>query len=900
MSSLRVLAVGDNTNVLLYAWRIQQSKSVNLTHLSSAKTSEYSVETAQYGSDTFCFEQHFESVDQMLASGDGSARVFDLVILSAASLQELSSLAAKLNPVLNLNTKILVESSGFVHLEPFVKMSIDFGQLKVFSVMCDFDFRQVSPSRFEQAAHQLAPCNLYLGESGVKGSTKYAADNVALLETFKRLFVKLFPQDKVHVCNFSYAEFLSQQWKLALPRICFDPLYILLENSRPEELNEQILAKPLISGLVTEIITVTKTMGAKLPPGFDNEKDLLQQWLKTTNNELPQLAYHFCQKTAPLNVDMLLLQPILLADDYGIKTPYLEFLYSMMCQYQKMNDGESKLFARTSIQSKVTGELTKLQQEHIELKSQLHSVQNNLATTSQSHMAQIKARDDQEHHQKNEIAFLKGQIAKLNSDLANEQRKVNGFEANHKKLLQDQQHLQQQLQIQQYSQMQLSQQHQPQPQQERALEGSQAKLISSESASKSSSTGTPNLRDIEDIAVYGVHYGLSPSQRPQPDAKEAQPVLEAATSATGIEAQAANTYNNARTLPVEGAGTDLRERELELRRRELELQEKELELQRRSAVRPRPNKYQSASMLPSHGGPGPTVNGQGARKPSYSQAGSRNNRQMHGAAQPGIPNMIDPVGMQHSFGQPSVSGVPGQLGPAIGAPIGGTSGSQGHPHQFKTTSRKNRRSNMPNLRHASSVDVLSMAGTGTAPHGAPPSIAANSSGTRLNSMAGNGPPPSMMLNRPQNGSGLHLNNIPTPSLLGPKAGAPYSAGPASSVPQQQFRQISSSTVLAEDPVQANISSHTVVHNPVPQQVFNGHSSGSSLSAESPSAMSPNGNMTVSDPSPISISEVNGQDKTPVPTQDAGTMLDTGFELDAKDATKKKSKFGLFGKKRNKN
>ncbi|SCU88283.1 LAFA_0E11760g1_1 [Lachancea sp. 'fantastica'] len=896
MSSLRVLVVGENPNVLLYAWRIQQSKSVSLTFLSSSKSAEFSVRTAQYGSDRFRFEQHFENVEQMLASADGNSRVFDLIILSAKSLQEMSSLAAKLNPVLNLNTKILVESSGFVHLEPFVKMSIEFGQLKVFSVMCDFDFRQISSSQFAQASHQLAPCNIFLGEAGVKGGVKYSSDNVALLETFKRLFVKLFPQDNVHVCNFAYAEFLSQQWKLALPRICFDPLYILLENSRPEELNEQILAKPLISGLVTEIITVTKTMGAKLPVGFDNEKDLLQQWLKTTNNEQPQLAYHFLQKTAPLNVDMLLLQPILLADDYGIKTPYLEFLYSMMCQYQKINDGDSILFTRASSQSKLTEELRRLDLEQNSLKSQLQSAQSTLATTNQTHLAQIKAKENQEQGHKNEIAYLKGQITKINSELLNEQRKVSILEANQRKQIEQQQQRQLHQKAQQnvpQPQPQQQQQQQQQPYQQRSL---QEGVSPTDPVSNSSSAGTPNLRELEDIAVYGVHYGMSPTQERQVDVKDSESDIQTApVNVNGTHsAGAPGTVST-----VEGGDSILRERELELRRRELELQEKEQELQRRAAARPRPAKYQSAPMIQ----PGPIPNGHGSRKPSYSHASTRNNRQMHGASQSIITQMADPITMQISTGQPSP--LPGQLGPAIGSPLGGPPGSQGHhAHQFKTTSRKNRRSNMPNLRHASSVDVLSMAGTGAAPQGAHQPSAANSSGTRLNSMMGNGPPPAIVLNKPQSGSNLQLNNVPNQSSHGFRVGPPYSNGSGSSLPpqqqqQQQQRQISSSTVLAEDPVQANISSHTVVHNPVTQQALNGHSSGSSMSAESPSAMSPSDNLNVSEPSPISVSEAHGQENNLQSTRDSSTMLDSGFELNPKEAKKKKSKFGLFGKKRNK-
>ncbi|SCU85139.1 LADA_0D05908g1_1 [Lachancea dasiensis] len=886
MSSLRVLAVGDNTNVLLYAWRIQQSKSVSLVHVSSTKSAEICMETTQYGNETFRFEHHYQSIDDMLAGSGGSSRIFDLVILSASSLQDISSLAAKLNPVLNLNTKILVESSGFVHLEPFVKMSIEFGQLKVFSVMCDFDIRQVSEGRFVQAAHHKGASNVYLGESGVKGATKYPADNVALLETFKRLFLKLFPRDKVHVCNFSYLEFLSQQWKLALPRICFDPLFILLENSQPAHLNEQILAKPLISGLVTEIITVTKTMGAKLPAGFDNEKDLLSLWLKNTNNELPQLAYHFLHKTAPLNIDMLLLQPILLADDYGIKTPYLEFLYSMMCQYQKINDGESQWFGRLDSQAKLVEKVGILEQEHRTISAQLRSTRETLVTAKENYASQLRATSEQELKYKAEITNLQGRLAKLNNDMANEQRKVAALESGHKRQLeqQQQQNQKERLHLQQLQQ-------QSQQQQLQQADDAQARTTPRESFHYTS-TGTPNLRDIEDIALYGVQYDASPSQQKKQMSNEALATNSANGSVNGDTNASGPVNTDAKDIAAGANGAVLRERELELRRRELELKEKELELQKRAAARarPTPTKYYSGPSLSQQNGSVSGPNGQMPRKPSYM---GRSNRQMHGASHVGSTNMKDPLGNQSFNG--SHPALPSQLGPAMGTQMGPP--GQHQTHQFKTTSRKNRRSNMPNLRHASSMDVLSMSGTGAAPpgapqpNGAPQPIVVNNVST--NSMMGNVAPPTTMSSRYQNGSGLQINFPPNASQLGPKSAATQLTDPVSGVSPQQ-RQISSSTIIGEPSVpQPNISSHTVVHNPVPQHGSSPHSSTSSLSNESTSAMSPHNNMNASEPSPVSDPENGGQYK------ETEAAHEQEFDLSATESGKKKSKFGLFSKKKNK-
>ena len=83
-------------------------------------------------------------------------------------------------------------------------------------------------------------------------------------------------------------------------------------------------------------------MGCKLVKGFENEKNLLNYWEsvfpQTKQNEnyinSPNFFYNF-HKQYDLELDLLLLQPILLSDDSGVRTPYLENIYSTMSQFQK-------------------------------------------------------------------------------------------------------------------------------------------------------------------------------------------------------------------------------------------------------------------------------------------------------------------------------------------------------------------------------------------------------------------------------------------------------------------------------------------------------------------------------------------------------------------------------------
>ena len=91
-----------------------------------------------------------------------------------------------------------------------------------------------------------------------------------------------------------------------------------------------------------------------------------------------------------------------------------------------------------------------------------------------------------------------------------------------------------------------------------------------------------------------------------------------------------------------------------------------------------------------------------------------------------------------------------------------------HPHQFKTTSRKNRRSNMPNLRNASNTaleDFASMNRVGSSANGMP-SPSFNGTTSRFNSLSAGVQPP-RILNQRHNGSNPQMTvpriNMPNPT-----------------------------------------------------------------------------------------------------------------------------------------
>lgn len=918
MSSLRVLVVGNNPNTLLYASRFQLAKSVDLYHVSDSQDDVFEVETVAYGYDKFKLSNHFTSVSQLLEKYNSSANVFDLVILSASSLQELSSVAAQLKPVVNSNTKIFLESSGFIQLEPFVKMSMDSAHSNVFSIVSDFDIREVSHNKYKQfALNNVTKNTIWLGEckpakSNVTGSQQYSKNVVALLETFERLFQKLFPKDTVDLCNTTPVDFLSKQWAVAMPRVCFDPLLIMLEETNPAELNNQIIAKPLISGLVTEVITVARSMGAKLGTNMDNENHMLQYWkdqycLSSHEIETPALVYHFINKTAPLNIDMSLLQIILLADDFGIKTPYLEFLYSVMSQYQKLNEGKSKWFKRSDEKSKSNNsgasnmEMAALLEEKEQLNSKIANLSNSLAQRENY----IEKLESDKNQNSGLTTDLENQIEILRNELNNEKQRN-------------------QLTIQEYeTKLSAAQQ---------SLETAKSQVMKSPVAQAMQDdykpTGTPNLKDIEDIAVFGVNYNSPLGQQVHVSPKKEQQIEN------GAHVPQEKAMENGGSEPID----ELKKRELELRKKELELQERELEFQKKAMQSMPPQMQQQQQHMPhqqyqnlpqqqqqmqqqqwnskggqpmqmppqqmpnqhippqqmamsNSGGNIPQMLNGNSRKPSYPQlqqsANIRNNRNMHGAIASqqqasSTSNFVDPISsgmvVSNSFEQnPQGQFMPQQQQPQQQA---------GHvPQNVKRTSRKNRHSNMPNIGNASSIGLNNFGPV------------ANGSQSRLNSLSASNLP--AMQNRlRQTNSNLALNNMNNKSSS--RLNMPQ---PVKQSDMQmngggfQQRQLSSSTQM--DNV-GDISTNSVVHNSMPYQTANENN------MSQPHLNQANGTATkdfTQSPPPLHQfgSSSNSSPVAP-PTAQFSTSQDSGINntsTDEEEKEGKKKKFGFFKKNKKK-
>lgn len=912
--------------MVLYTSRFQLAKSVELYHVCDSISNIYEIETLSYGRDKFELHRHYQTLRQ-LSESFAEKVIFDLVILSASSLQELSSLSSDLCSFISPNTKLFLETTGSIQLEPFVKMSMDQPHANLFSIVTDVDIRAVGPNKFKQfKTGNYGQNTVYLGktntdkDSGINNLGKYPSATITLLETFQRLFQKLFPKETISLCNEICINFISKQWITAIPKICFDSLMILLEEQNPSNLQQQIIAKPLISGLVTELITVAKNIGIKLA-GLDNENALILYWqgLYKDTDQVPSLVYHFEHNTAPLGIDMLLLQTILLADDYSIKTPYLEFLYSVLTQYQRINSGNSKWFQRSDLSQDKLATNNELEEKLISINEQKDAIESQLALLKNELESkesllrnfEINARDST-----NKINTLNNKISSLENDIQIKDQEnqdiINNIQAQlqaTKLELETSKTLITQLQSNQPNFHNNS---------ERYGNLTTDKPVNAHTGANEPSTeqyrptGTPNLKDIEDMALFSVNYGDSPSKAATSlQNGNTQPALGSTITSTGKSDESFGSVSGDQTL---------KERELELRKKELELQERELEFQKKAIQQQQIQQQQQQQQQQNRVPRGPMIQGNPSgnlatnggmpaqppqiplgpnRKPSFPQlqqaAGlnftnnhpppqnpGRSNRSVHGAMAHGTTsasNFVDPL----AYGANAVANGPAES--SSNRQFGTV------PHGLKKTSRKNRGSNMPTIGNASSVGLEDFSRSSSNPQQA----AAPTQTSHLNSLTSQNVSPRIrnsksntMMSSMYNGN---LGAGPKPGF-GPRASTAHlpNIGPAVGLQQRQF---SSSTAIDN---LANTSASSVVQHRM-------QSTGNDI--DGPRNGSTPGIMNTSQSTPVISLSPNLQLTQQQQIQPFGNGLETSTET-ATDATPepeeskgKKKRFNLFNKKKNK-
>lgn len=147
------------------------------------------------------------------------------------------------------------------------------------------------------------------------------------------------------------SEFRLRQWQQAIATIALQPLSIVLDTPDLNTLSTDIVAKPIYEGLMNELFAIAKkdlsqSECDKVFP-LPTRMTSFTTWVPSIPGiQSSSYLYYLFYKQFSFPVDVYLLQPILLGDELGVRTPYLECLFAQMSHLYKSNSTPGLLFER--------------------------------------------------------------------------------------------------------------------------------------------------------------------------------------------------------------------------------------------------------------------------------------------------------------------------------------------------------------------------------------------------------------------------------------------------------------------------------------------------------------------------------------------------------------------------
>ncbi|ODQ68235.1 hypothetical protein NADFUDRAFT_44852 [Nadsonia fulvescens var. elongata DSM 6958] len=357
MSVLQVLAVGDSPSLAFLAWRLSVSQMCQISlvwrgsKISPNNSCQISFASEKFGNAKFTPAFAGNSIGEVLAQSP--ARPLDYVLVSPTSLKQLTSLYKSIDSsFISSNTVFIIDASFYtVGLEQILRRT--FTKNLVLTVICEAELRKTEPNSFVHLG------NNFRTIIGIPGDFAAVGSYVDMANYFKSILESLALDVAIT------QDYLKYQWSRAIPFLAFEFLSVILESPLPGMLQKELLARPLIVGIVNELSQIATAQGCPLFDDImnyiDDETARFSQSYSLAGGDVdtarstkplsflhsPVLFYNM-YNSFDIPIDVLLLQPILMADDFQIKTPYLESLFTFLGRMLKIVSGESLLFSRRS------------------------------------------------------------------------------------------------------------------------------------------------------------------------------------------------------------------------------------------------------------------------------------------------------------------------------------------------------------------------------------------------------------------------------------------------------------------------------------------------------------------------------------------------------------------------
>ncbi|KAK9471474.1 ketopantoate reductase PanE/ApbA-domain-containing protein [Dipodascopsis tothii] len=318
---LQILSVGSNAVSAFVAWRLTASTSTDVSLVWKSQfdiVNNYGLhmKSAALGSDRYRPFAVAKTVEEVAAP----ARGFDYVVLCVKALPDVYDLAAVIAPVVTPgHTCIVVNTTAGLGIEAYLETA--YADNVVLSLVAGAAVSQTGPAEFEHTG----PAEFWLG-----AANRRAAAPESLLADMVESFSLTLGAGGV-TCHAS-PNIRQQQWEHSVAPIAFGALSVLLDEPQPGALLAQPRVASILTALIDELLRIAAVQSCTFPADFAKKTmDAVVAQGKQT------VMYQDYLARRPMELEVMLHNPLKIAETFAVATPRLELVYLMLVQVNKIN-----------------------------------------------------------------------------------------------------------------------------------------------------------------------------------------------------------------------------------------------------------------------------------------------------------------------------------------------------------------------------------------------------------------------------------------------------------------------------------------------------------------------------------------------------------------------------------
>ncbi|KAJ2156397.1 hypothetical protein GGF46_005220 [Coemansia sp. RSA 552] len=316
-----VLIVGGGAIGALFAWRLHLSDTVLVSvvcrsNYQVVRGRGYLIDSAQFGRGVYRPYRVFETVEE--ATNDG--QTYDYVVVALKALPNIYDGAERITRAVHDHTMVLLFQNGIGIEEPFAKR---FPHTPLVSTVSFVSVKQ-------EEAGVLRHGGFSLLASGIHGS---GGDEHSLSKL--QLLCSVF--ESQGVSTLIEKDIQPYRWQKHILNGSTNPVSVICNGVSCQQMVNNPHCRHLLEDTMDEIFELGKKVTGKSFPGVDGIVDAQSATAYIQSIPVPVYTSMLVdsQYKRPMERDVLLKNPIALADKHGIDVPHMKALYAMLTMIEQ-------------------------------------------------------------------------------------------------------------------------------------------------------------------------------------------------------------------------------------------------------------------------------------------------------------------------------------------------------------------------------------------------------------------------------------------------------------------------------------------------------------------------------------------------------------------------------------